>query len=29
MMKDAGYTFVIDLGGLEDAKAATGLDIVK
>ena len=29
MMKDAGYTFVIDLSGLEDAKAATGLDIVK
>jgi len=29
MMKEAGFTYVIDLGGLEDAKAATGLEIVK
>ena len=29
MMKDAGYTYVIDLGGLEDAQQATGLEIVK
>ena len=29
MMKKAGFIYVIDLGGLEDAKAATGLEIVK
>ncbi|MBM3639240.1 MAG: rhodanese-like domain-containing protein [Actinobacteria bacterium] len=29
MMKDAGYTYVIDLGGLEEAQEATGLEIVK
>lgn len=29
MMKDAGYTYIIDLGGLEEAQEATGLEIVK
>jgi len=29
LMKDAGYTYVIDLGGLEEAHEATGLEIVK
>ncbi len=29
MMKDAGYTFVIDLGSVEEAQEATGLEIVK
>ena len=29
LMKDAGYIYVIDLGGLDDAKATTGLEIVK
>jgi phage shock protein E len=28
MMKDAGFTNVVDLGGLEEAVAATGLDLV-
>ena len=29
MMKEAGFIYVIDLGGLEDAQTATGLEIVK
>ena len=28
MMKDAGFMNVVDLGGLEEAVAATGLDLV-
>jgi len=28
MMKDAGFTNVVDLGGLEEAVATTGLDLV-
>jgi rhodanese-related sulfurtransferase len=28
MMKDAGFTNVVDLGGLEEAVASTGLDLV-
>lgn len=29
LMKDAGFIYVIDLGGLEQAQEATGLEIVK
>lgn len=28
MMKEAGFADVVDLGGLEDAVAATGLELV-